>query len=344
MGGPHNFGRLMTTNPSWLLKRFPAGMPSPNDFILEDRPIPVVQPGELLVRTLWLSVDPYMRGRISPARNYAAGLKIGDLMRGGGVGEVVVSESPHFKAGDIVQADDFGWQPHTIVSAGTAIGLDSAKAPVQMYLGCLGMPGLTAYFSLLKVGRPKERETVLISAASGAVGQIAGQIARIKGFDPVAVAGSDAKVDWCKSIGYRTGINHRSAADLAEAVSIACPRGVDVFIDNTAGPIHDAAMQNINQFGRVVVVGTVALADRFGQPDIGLRHLRRILVSRVRVEGFLLDDFEPAYAAARGELMEWYRQGFLETREDVSNGIETAPHAFVRMLKGENFGKQLVKL
>jgi NADPH-dependent curcumin reductase len=154
----------MTTNPSWLLKRFPVGMPSPDNFALEDRPMPVARPGELLVRSLWLSVDPYMRGRISPAKNYAAGLKIGDLMRGGGVGEVVVSESPDFKAGDIVQADDFGWQPFTLVAARTA---DATKAPVQTSLGCLGMPGLTAYFSLLQVGRPKEGETVLISAASG---------------------------------------------------------------------------------------------------------------------------------------------------------------------------------
>jgi NADPH-dependent curcumin reductase len=334
----------MTTNPSWLLKRFPTGMPSPDDFALEDRPIPVPRPGELLVRTLWLSVDPYMRGRISPAKNYAVGSKIGDLMRGGGVGEVMASESPDFKAGDLVQADDFGWQPFTLVAARTAVVLDPAKAPVQTSLGCLGMPGLTAYFSLLQVGRPKEGETVLISAASGAVGQIAGQIARLKGFDPVAVAGSDEKVDWCKSIGYRTGINHRATGDMAKAIAAACPKGVDIFIDNTAGPIHDAAMANINPFGRIVVVGTVALADRFGEPDIGLRHLRRILVSRVRIEGFLLDDFEAGYAAARGELAVWYRQGLLVTREDVLNGIEIVPSAFVRMLKGENFGKQLVQL
>lgn len=334
----------MKTNPTWFLKRFPSGMPNPDDFALEDRPIPVARPGELLVKTLWLSVDPYMRGRMSPAKNYASGLKIGDPMAGGGVGEVITSESPSFKVGDIVQADDFGWQPYTAIPAKTAIILDRTKAPVQTSLGCLGMPGLTAYFSLLQVGRPKEGETVLISAASGAVGQVAGQIARIKGFDPVAVAGSDAKLDWCKSIGYRAGINHRTATDLTKAISESCPRGIDVFIDNTAGPIHDAAMQNINLFGRVVVVGTVALADRFDQPDIGLRHLRRILVSRIRIEGFILDDFQSAYASARDELTAWYGQGLLETREDISTGIETVPHAFIRMLSGENFGKQLVKL
>jgi hypothetical protein len=319
-------------------------MPDASNWRLVEEEIGAPAPGEILVRAHYLSVDPYMRGRISPAKNYAEGTKIGDLMRGGGVGEVVVSEAPDFKAGDIVQADDFGWQPFTLIAARTAVPLDPAKAPVQTSLGCLGMPGLTAYFSLLQVGRPKEGETVLISAASGAVGQIAGQIARLKGFDPVAVAGSDAKVDWCKSIGYRTGINHRATEDTARAVAAACPKGVDVFIDNTAGPIHDAAMANINLFGRIVVVGTVALADRFGEPDIGLRHLRQILVSRLRIEGFLLDDFQAGFAAARDELALWYQQGLLVTREDVLNGIETVPIAFVRMLKGENLGKQLVKL
>jgi NADPH-dependent curcumin reductase len=185
---------------------------------------------------------------------------------------------------------------------------------------------------------------VLISASSGAVGQIAGQIARIKGLDAVAVAGSDAKLEWCRSIGYRTGINHRTETDLSAAVAAACPSGVDVFLDHTAGPIHDAALLNINLFGRIVVVGTVALADRFDQPDIGPRYLRRILVSRVRIEGFLLDDFGASYPLARAQLTEWYRDGQLEIREDVSEGIETTPNALVRMLKGENFGKQLVRI
>lgn len=334
----------MSLNPSWSLKRFPAGMPSPDDFALEDRPIPVPRAGELLVRTLWLSVDPYMRGRISPAKNYAAGLKIGDLMLGGGVGEVVQSEDPGFRAGDIVLSDYFGWQVETVIPAATATRLDPAEAPVQTSLGCLGMPGLTAYFALLGTARPKAGETVLISAASGAVGQIAGQIARLKGFDPVAIAGTEEKIAWCKELGYRAGINHRSSVDLTAAIRAACPNGVDAFIDNTAGPIHDAAMANLNTFGRVVIVGTIALADRFDQPDIGLRFLRRILILRARIEGFLLDDFAADYAAARAELLGWYRSGQLETREDVMEGIESVPHAFVRMMKGENFGKQLVRL
>lgn len=334
----------MSTNPTWVLDRFPTGMPAPDDFTLEDRPIPEPKPGQLLVRTLWLSVDPYMRARLSSAKNYAAGQKIGEMMQGGGVGEVVTSESSDFRPGDIVQSDDFGWQPFTTIAARTATRLDHSAAPEQTSLGCLGMPGLSAYFALLQVGRPKLGETVLISAASGAVGQIAGQIARIKGLDAVAVAGTDEKIEWCKSIGYRTGINHRTASDLTEAIAQACPSGVDVFMDNTAGPIHDAALLNLNTFGRIVVVGTVALASRFDQPDIGPRFLRRILVTRARIEGFLLDDFVADYAEARRQLTEWYRAGLLDAREDVAHGIESVPHALIRMLKGENFGKQLVKL
>lgn len=334
----------MATNPSWALNSYPTGMPTPENWKLEDRSIPAPKGGELLVKTLWLTVDPYMRGRISPAKNYAAGLKPGDLMIGGGIGEVISSEADGFKPGDLVMSDYFGWQPFTVVAASSAKIVSGTEAPVQSCLSYLGMPGLTAYFALLKTGAPKTGETVLISAGSGAVGQVAGQIARIKGLDPVAVVGSDAKAAWCRELGYREAINHRTSVDLVADVAKACPRGVDVFIDNTAGPIHDAAMLNLNTFGRVVIVGTIALADRFDQPDIGLRHLRRTLITRARIQGFLLDDFEADYETARAELLQWYKAGLLQTKEDILEGIETVPYAFVRMLKGENFGKQLVKL
>ncbi|MCV9999514.1 NADP-dependent oxidoreductase [Pararhizobium sp. YC-54] len=334
----------MATNPSWTLRSYPTAMPTPDNWALDDRPMPEAGEGELLVKTLWLSVDPYMRGRISSAKSYAAGFKIGDLMRGGGVGEVIASGSPEFQPGQIVVSDYFGWQPFTVISAATAKIVTITDAPIQAALSYLGMPGLTAYFALLKTAAPKSGETVLISAASGAVGQIAGQIARIKGLDPVAVVGTDEKLAWCRELGYRTGVNHRTSPDLIADVAAACPDGVDVFIDNTAGPIHDAGMLNLNTFGRVVIVGTIALADRFDHPDIGLRHLRRTLITRARIEGFLLDDHEREYQTATTELLAWYKQGQLHTREDVAEGIESAPHAFVRMLKGENFGKQLVKL
>jgi len=160
----------------------------------------------------------------------------------------------------------------------------------------------------------------------------------------VAVCGTDEKLDWCRSLGYSAGVNHRTAKDLNLAVADACPEGVDIYLDNTAGPIHDAAMLNLNTFGRVVVIGTIALADRFGQPDIGLRHLRQTLITRARIEGFLLDDFESDYDLARAQLAAWHAEGKLDFREDILQGIEQLPAAFLRLLKGENFGKQLVQI
>ncbi len=334
----------MTRNPTWFFKSYPIGMPTNESWELREAEVPVLAHGTLVVRVIWLSVDPYMRGRISPAKNYAAGLQPGDLMRGGGIGEVLASGSDDFAPGDLVMSDHFGWQEVTRIPAGSASRVDDSEAPAQAALSYLGMPGLTAYFALLRTGRPKAGETVLISAASGAVGQIAGQIARIKGFDPVAIAGTDAKLDWCQRLGYRAGVNHRTTQDFASDVARACPNGVDVFIDNTAGPAHDAAMANLNTFGRVVVVGTIALADRFETPDIGPRHLRQTMIKRARIEGFLLDDFEADYAKAKAELLGWHKQGLLQTREDVSDGMASVPEAFTRMLRGENFGKQLVRL
>ena len=334
----------MVRNPTWIVHSYPSGMPTPNNWILEDRPIPTAERGQLLVKTMWLSVDPYMRARRSQAKNYATGFQLGDLMTGGGVGEVISSESADFKSGDIVTSDYFGWQPFTIVSASAATIVSDTDAPLQACLSYFGSTGLTAYFALLRTGSPKNGETVLISAASGAVGQIAGQIARIKGLDPVAVAGSDAKLEWCREIGYRTGINHRTSKDLVADVAAACPKGVDIYIDHTAGPIHDAAIFNLNKFGRVVIVGTISRADRFEEPDIGLRHLRTILITRARVNGFMQDDFESEYGTAMADLRSWYRQGLLKAREDIVEGIEMVPLAFIRVLKGENFGKQLVRL
>jgi NADPH-dependent curcumin reductase CurA len=334
----------MPKNPSWIVQSYASGMPAVENWRLEDRAVPEAAKGQLLVKTMWLSVDPCMRARMSQAKNYAAGFQLGDLMTGGGVGEVIASEAPGFKPGDLVMSDYFGWQPFTVVPASSARIVTDRDAPVQSSLSYLGSTGLTAYFALLRTGDPKPGETVLISAASGAVGQIAGQIARIKGFDPVAVAGSDAKLAWCRELGYRDGINHRTSKDLVADVAATCPNGVDVFIDHTAGPIHDAAMLNLNKFGRVVIVGTISRADRFDEPDIGLRHLRRILITRARIEGFMQDDFESEYDTALADLLSWYKQGLLKTREDVAEGIESVPHALIRVLKGENFGKQLVRL
>ncbi len=335
---------MRNSNRQWRLKSFPEGMPTLDDWELAESPVPEPADGEILVRSLYLSVDPYMRGRISPTKNYAQGVGIGDVMTGGGVGEVIRSNHPDFKAGDIVESFQFGWQDFPVLQADGTRKVDPDLAPIQSALSYLGLPGLTAYFALLHQARIQSGEAVLISAASGAVGQVAGQIAKLKGCRPVAIASSDEKLAWCRDLGYDAGINYRTSDDLVAAIADACPGGVDVFFDNTAGPIHDAAMQNLAVKARVIVCGTIALADKFGQPDIGPRFLRQIMVARARVEGFLLFDYQEHYDTARQELAAWYRDGKLKHREDVADGLEQTPAAFLRLLNSENFGKQLVKV
>jgi hypothetical protein len=335
---------MADTNRQWLLAAHPQGRPETANWRLVERPIPEPGPGQILVRARYLSVDPYMRGRISPAKNYAAGVQLGQVMTGGGVGEVIRSRHPDFDPGEIVESFTFGWQEYAVLDAPGTHKVDPEQGPIQSALSYLGLPGLTAYFALLEIGRPQAGETVVISAAAGAVGQIAGQIAKLQGARAVAIAGSDAKLAWCRELGYDAGVNHRSAPDLAAAVAAACPNGVHVFFDNTAGPVHDAVMVNLAPHARVIVCGTIALADRFEQPDIGPRHLRQILITRAHIEGFLLFDFADRYEEGRQALAAWAKAGQLRHREDILDGIERMPEAFLRLLQGANFGKQLVRL
>jgi len=334
----------MAVNRQWLLASHPEGIPEASNWRLVEREVAAPGAGEILVRAHWLSVDPYMRGRISRRRNYAAGIEVGAVMTGGGVGEVIESRHPGFAQGDIVESFTFGWQECAVLAGAAARKVDPGLGPIQSALSYLGMPGLTAYFAILETGRARPGDTVLVSAAAGAVGQVAGQLAKLAGCRAVAVAGSDAKLAWCREIGYDAGINHRSANDLAAAIAEACPAGVDLFLDNTAGPIHDAVMANLAPGARVVVCGQVALADRFDQPDIGPRFLRQIMIARATVQGFLVLDHADRFELARRRLAGWARSGRLRHREDVLDGIEQMPRAFLRLLRGENFGKQLVRL
>ncbi len=331
-------------NRQWLLAAWPEGMPQESDWRLVERPVGEPGPGELLVRARYLSVDPYMRGRISRRQNYARGVQPGEVMTGGGVGEVIASKHPDYRRGDIVECFTFGWQEHAVLPAQAVRKVDPELGPIESALSYLGMPGLTAYFTIIEAGRVRPGDTVVISAAAGAVGQIAGQIAKLAGCRTVAIAGSDAKLAWCRELGYDAGINHRTANDLVAAVAEACPDGVDLFLDNTAGPIHDAVMQNLAQRARVVICGQVALADRFDQPDIGPRFLRQIMIARATVQGFLVFDYADRYESARKRLSAWAKSGRLRHREDVLEGIEQMPRAFLRVLRGENFGKQLVRI
>ena len=290
---------MRNVNRQWRLRSHPDGMPKPGDWELVEAPVPDPGAGEMLVRSIYLDVAPYMRGRISPQRNYAAGVTPGDVMIGGSIGEVLRSNSPKFAAGEVIVHDfRFGWQDYAVLSDAGVRRIDTAQAPSHSALSFLGLNGATAYWGLIGPGAMKAGDTVVVSAAAGSVGQLVGQIAKIAGCRAVAIASSDEKLTWCRELGYDAGINYRTAPDLAAAVGEACPDGVDLFFDNTADSIHDAVLQNLATHARVVVCGTVALADRFEAADIGLRFLRQILINRARVEGFLVLDYADRFEEA----------------------------------------------
>jgi NADPH-dependent curcumin reductase CurA len=336
-------------NRRWLLARYPDGMPAPDNWTLDTQPAPIPGPGQILVKAMWLSVDPYMRGRMSPASNYTKGVGLGEVMQGGGVGEVVASNHPLWKPGQIAESMSMGWQEWSVLTpdiAGPAgvNKIDPKLAPIESALSWLGMPGMTAYFGLLEVGRPRPADTVVVSAASGAVGQLVGQLAKLAGCRTVAIAGDEKKIQWCREIGFDAAVNYKAVADLAVAVKEACPSGVDVFFDNTGGPIHDAVMKNLAIGARVIICGRIALASQFGKPDIGERFMGQLIVSRASVHGFLVFDWWHRREEALGQLAAWRREGKIRFKEDVLEGIERMPEAFLRLLHGKNFGKQIVKV
>ena len=336
-------------NRRWLLARYPEGILVPEDWVMDQQSVADPGPGQILVKAKWLSVDPYMRGRMSPASNYTKGVALGDVMHGGGVGEVVASNHRGWKIGDIAESMSMGWQEWSVLTP-DVVGpagvnkIDAKLAPIESSLSWLGMPGMTAYFGLLEVGRPRPGDTVVVSAASGAVGQLVGQIAKLAGCRAVAIAGDDGKLKWCREIGFDAGVNYHKAADLTAAVKEACPTGIDVFFDNTAGPIHDAVMRNLSIGARVVICGRIALAGQFGKPDIGERFMGHLIVSRASIHGFLVFDWWHRRVEALRRLADWRREGKIQFKEDVLEGIERMPEAFLRLLQGKNFGKQIVKI
>lgn len=331
-------------NRHWVLSRYPDGMPTPDCWQLQTSEMPTPGDGQMLVETCYLSVDPYMRGRISPQKNYAQSVEIGETMHGGGVGRVIESRHPDFAVGDFVESMTFGWQEYTVLDAAGTRVVDPSLGPIHSSLSYLGMPGLTAYFGLLRVANLQPGDNVVVSAASGAVGQIVGQIAKLMGARAIGVAGRDDKLAWCRELGFDETINYRTESDLTAAIANACPSGVDVYFDNTGGDILDAVMNNLAQRARIVICGTISQAATFGQPDIGIRHMRNILVARARMEGLLVFDFLNDYPRALKALSHWSNIGLLRHREDISEGISSVPESFIRVLNGENFGKQLIRI
>jgi hypothetical protein len=329
-----------------VLASRPVGEPKPSDFRLEEFPVPQPGPGEVLLKTKWLSLDPYMRGRMSDAPSYAKPVGIGEVMEGGTVSEVAASNNDSFKPGDIVLGHT-GWQTHALSNGAGLRKLDPKLAPVSTALGVLGMPGMTAYTGLLEIGKPQAGETVVVSAASGAVGSIVGQIAKIKGARAVGIAGGLEKCRYVKDeLGFDECVDHRDPA-LPEKLKAACPKGIDVYFENVSGPVWDAVFPLLNPFARIPVCGLIAQYSATEAPEMKYKTsqlFRAILTKRLTIRGFIVSDFWGRFDDFIREMPQWIKEGRLKYREDVVDGLEKAPETFMGMLKGKNFGKQLIRL
>ncbi|MBO1075826.1 NADP-dependent oxidoreductase [Roseomonas marmotae] len=323
----------------------PEGRPGPEHFRLEEAAVLPPGEGEVLLQTLYLSLDPYMRGRMSAARSYAQPTELGAVMEGGTVSRVLESRDPRFAPGDIVLSYS-GWQSHAVARGDSLRKLDPAVAPVSTALGVLGMPGFTAWSGLLLLGQPKAGETVVVAAATGPVGSAVGQIARIKGARAVGIAGGPKKcAALLEEFGFDAAIDHR-APDFPEQLRAACPRGIDVYFENVGGPVWDAVFPLLNEFARVPVCGLVSQYNvaSTGGPDRLPGLMREVLSRSLTIRGFIQREF----AAHRPEFLEemagWVAEGKVRYREDVVRGLEQAPEAFAGLLEGRNFGKLLVQV
>jgi len=326
----------------WILTGYPEGLPDGSTFRRERREVPAPAPGEVLLETVFLSVDPYMRGRMSPVKSYVAPLQPGDVIAGEVVARVVESAHPGFTERDLVLAP-LGWRTAGVLAGASLQKVDLSEARASLALGALGMPGLTAYFGLLEVGQPKPGETVLVSGAAGAVGSLVGQIARMNGCRTVGVAGSDEKVRWLtEELGFEAALNYRAHDDLRDALAALCPDGVDVYFDNVGGAVSDAALGLINLRARVVICGQIAQYNAKNPPR-GMRPFGTLLVRRARAEGFIVFDFRDRFPGARRRLRAWVDAGRLRVRETVVEGFENAPRAFLGLFSGDNTGKMIVR-
>ena len=319
----------------------PIGTPKASDFKLVESEVPVPGPGQVLIQTLYLSVDPYMRGRMNDRASYAAPFQLGEVMTGGVVGKVVQSNLDKFPEGAHVQGL-LGWQDFSL-SDGTGIQRISRElAPLSAYLGVLGMPGLTAYFGLLDIGQPKSGETVLISGAAGAVGSIVGQIAKLQGCRVVGIAGTDAKVRMLTDeFGFDAAFNYHNEKNYFAKLKELCPQGIDVYFDNVGGELTDAAFHYLNVHARVCVCGQISQYN-LTEPELGPRLLWKLIEKRAKVQGFLVSDYAPRFKEGFTQLAEWLRTDKLRYCESIVKGLENAPQAFMGMLQGQNIGKQVV--
>lgn len=331
---------MSETNLQVRLASRPRGPVRESDFRLVESPVPEPGDGEVLVRSRWLSLDPYMRGRMDEGRSYAARVELGEVMVGATVGEVVASRHPQFAPGERV-IGMLGWQRFGVCPAKGLWKVPDPRLPETVWLGAAGMPGVTAWHGMMRIGEPKAGETVVVSAASGAVGGVAGQLARLAGCRTVGIAGGREKCDFVVGeLGFDACVDYK-AGGLDEALRAAAPDGVDVYFDNVGGAILDGVLRRVNPFARIPLCG---LISGYEGADIPIRNVFSLVVNRVRLQGFIVTDHMEEWPAAIRELAGHVSEGRIRYRESIAEGLESAPRAFIGMLHGENFGKQLVRV
>jgi NADPH-dependent curcumin reductase len=329
-----------------LLASRPRGEPSPDNFRMVETAIPQAGSGQMLLHTVYLSLDPYMRGRMNAGASYARPVEVGEVMEGSAVCAVEQSNLPRFKAGDIVVAGT-GWQEYALSNGDGVQKVDPMLGPITYALGVLGMPGLTAYTGLLNIGKPQTGETLVVAAASGAVGSVVGQIAKIKGCRVIGVAGGEQKCRFVtEELGFDGCLDHRQP-DLAERFRAACPNGIDIYFENVGGAVFDAVLPLLNKFARIPVCGLIAHYNSTQLPpgpDRVSLLMRDILVKRLTFQGFIVLDYGSQFPEFIGAMSGWLREGRVKYREDITVGLENAPRELIGLLKGENFGKKLIRV
>ncbi|MGN2251831.1 NADP-dependent oxidoreductase [Frateuria sp. GZRe12] len=339
--------QVSNANRQLTLASRPVGAPTATDFRLAEQPVPAPGEGQVLLRNLYLSLDPYMRGRISDAESYAAPVALGDVMVGATVARVAASRHPDWQAGDLVLAYG-GWQDYTLSDGGSLSRLDPGMAQPSLALGVLGMPGFTAYMGLLDIGQPRAGETVVVAAASGAVGSVVGRIAKLKGCHVVGIAGGNEKCGYVvDELGFDACADHH-AEGFPQQLEAACRQGIDVYFESVGGAVFDAVLPLLNAKARVPLCGLIAQYNDTELPPgpdrLGLL-MRTLLTKRIRMQGFIIfDDYGSRFGEFLAAMGEWVRQGKIKYREDVVEGLENAPRAFIGMLEGRNFGKLVVRI
>jgi NADPH-dependent curcumin reductase CurA len=333
----------MQVNKQIILASRPQAMPTSANFSIEESPIPQPKEGELLLRTLYISVDPYMRGRMNDRKSYVPPFQVGEVITGGNVSQVVESESDGFQKGDIVVGNS-NWALYSTVKAAQVTKINPDLAPISTALSVLGMTGLTAYFGLLDIGQPKEGETVVVSGAAGAVGMIVGQIAKLKGARVVGIAGSEEKIGYLiNELGFDAAINYKTSSDITAELRQACPNGVDIYFDNVGGSISDAVLNLVNKHARVPVCGQISMYNS-EQVDVGPRVQGLLITYSVLMKGFTIGDYASRFPEGITQLAQWLVEGKLKYAENIVDGFENTPQAFLGLFAGENLGKQLVKV